>query len=289
MKLFSTRSAQHLAANISLDHGACTIKQFSDGELFVRIDEDVQSKHIWILASTPPPAENLFELFFLCDALLKAGANLNVCITYLSYIRQIVAAPGESCTAHVIANFIKSFPINNLYIMHPHSTILHNFLPFTMIRDTDFFCRQAAGFDAIAAPDKGATLLAQEIATSCKKELILLSKTRPDKEQVEITAVNGQPAHKKILLVDDIISTGRTITQCAHALKKLGAIEVAAAATHGVFSPDCYQLLEQSPLSTISVTNTIAQQAKGKITVVDTSPFIQKIMQNHAHYKGRDA
>jgi ribose-phosphate pyrophosphokinase len=109
----------------------------------------------------------------------------------------------------------------------------------------------------------------------------LLSKTRPEKEQVAITAVNGDVAHKKILLVDDIISTGRTLAECSHALAKLGATSVSAAATHGVFSPGSYELLEQSPLEKITVTNTIAEHKRGKIAIVDTSPFIQKIILAH--------
>ena len=89
MILFSTRSAQHLASKIALNHGSCTIKQFSDGEIFVRVDEDIQDKHVWVLASTQAPAENLLELFFLCDALKRAGAHMSVLITYFAYARQV--------------------------------------------------------------------------------------------------------------------------------------------------------------------------------------------------------
>ena len=281
MKLFSTRATHHLASTIKLEKGSCTIKQFSDGELFVRIDEDVKNQHVWVLAGTQPPAENLLELFFLCNALLTVGAHLHVCVTYLSYVRQIIAAPGEACTTDVIAEFIKDFSIERLLIVHPHSAALQNLLTFTPVYDTDFFCNHAQYFDAVAAPDKGAATFAYEIAQQCNKELILLSKTRPSKEQVEITAVQGDAAGKRILLIDDIISTGRTLHECAHALKKLGATTLAAAATHGVFSPGCYELLEQSPLTNIFVTNTIAQQPRGKITVCDIGHYLEKIMLNN--------
>ncbi len=279
MKLFSTRSTRHLASHIAIEPGACTIKQFSDGELFVRIDEDVQGQTVWVLAGTQPPAENIFELFFLCDALVRAGAQINVCITYLAYARQMVAAPGESHTTQVIASFIKNFPMRNVYIVHPHSDSLHEFLTFTAVRDMNFFYKQAEAYDAIAAPDKGAVTLAKEIATSCSKELILLTKMRPDKEKVEIVSVKGKAKGKKVLLVDDIISTARTITECAHTLITLGATSIAAAVTHGIFSPGSHELLKQSPLERVFVTNTIAQYPHKKIIVVDISQFIQKIMQ----------
>jgi ribose-phosphate pyrophosphokinase len=174
MKLFSTRSARHIASHIALEQGACTIKQFSDGELFIRIDEKVQSEHVWVLASTQAPADNLLEFFFLCNALLKAGAKLHVIITYLSYIRQIVAAPGEAHTIEVIADFIKDLPLTQLYIVHPHSLALLNLMPCTVVRDNDFFCDLAIQYDAIAAPDKGAAAFAHEIAESFNKKLILL-------------------------------------------------------------------------------------------------------------------
>ena len=273
-------TTRHLASNIALKPGRCTVKQFSDGELFVRIDEDVQGKDVWLLVGTHAPAEHLLEFFFLCDALQRAGAHVNVFISYFAYARQVVAAPGEAHSAQVISTIIKNFALPTLYIMHPHSSLLHDFLAFTAVRDIDFFCKQAEAYDAIASPDKGAFALAQEVAQICGKDLILLTKMRPEKEEVRIVSIEGQAAGKKVLLVDDIISTGRTITESARALKKLGASSIAAAATHGVFSPGSFQLLEQGPLEKIFVTNTIAQNSHGKITVVDISQFIQKIMLN---------
>jgi len=282
MILFANRAAQHLAKKIDLPQGACTIKQFSDGELYVRIDQDVEEQDVWILASTPTPAENLLELFFLCDALSRAGAHINLFITYFAYARQTITAPGEACAAHVITKTLQNVPLKSTYIMHPHCSLLHNFLPCTTVHDINFFCNLAAAYDTIAAPDKGAVAFAETIAKASNKELILLTKVRPTQEKVKIVTVDGNVTNKKVLLVDDIISTGRTIVQCAHALKELGAASVAAAASHGVFSPGSQELLEQSPLEHIFVTNTIPQESRGTITVVDTSHYIQNIMLKHS-------
>lgn len=280
MKLFSTTTTRHLASKIELKDGACLIKQFNDGELFVRIDENVRGQDVWVLAGTQAPAEHLLELLFLCDALVRAGACVNLFITYFGYARQIIAGPGEACGASVIATIIKNIPLNKLFILHPHSSSLHDLLTFTAIRYYYFFCKQAYAFDAVAAPDKGAFQLAQEIALACHKELILLSKIRRGPDSVEIVSIEGQCKNKKVLLVDDIISTGRTIAESANAIARLGALSVSAAATHGVFSPGCCELLENSPIEQIYVTNSIAQESRGKINVVDISNFIQKIMQN---------
>jgi ribose-phosphate pyrophosphokinase len=278
MILFSTTSTRHLASNIALPQGKCTIKQFNDGELFVRIDEDVQDKDVWVLAATQAPAEHLLELFFLLDVLQKAQARINLFITYFAYGRQVVAPAGEACSAQVISSILQNFIISKIYIMHPHNQLLHNFLSFTGVQDLEFFCKQAAAYDAIAAPDKGALSFAHEVAQTCKKDLIKITKKRPDHDQVEIVTIDGTVTGKKVLLIDDIISTGRTLVQAAQELKKLGATSIAAAATHGIFSPGSYQLLENSIIEKVSVTNTIAQHLQGKITVFDISPFIQKIM-----------
>jgi len=283
MILFANRAAQHLAQKIDIPQGACTIKQFSDGELYVRIDQDVEEQDVWVLASTPAPAENLLELFFLCDALSRAGAHINLFITYFGYARQTITAPGEACAAHVITKALQNVPLKSIYVMHPHCSLLHNFLPFTTVHDINFFCNQATTYDIIAAPDKGAIPFAETIAKASGKELLLLTKVRPAQEKVKIVAVDGHVTNKKVLLVDDIISTGRTITECAHALKELGAASVAAAASHGVFSPGSQKLLEQSHLEHVFVTNTIPQESRGIITVVDTSPSIQNSILRHTN------
>jgi ribose-phosphate pyrophosphokinase len=288
MILFATRSAQHLAQRMTVQQGAYTIKQFSDGELFVRLDQDVAQRHVWVLAATQPPAENLLELFFLLDALQRAGASLNLCISYFGYARQIIAEPGESCSAELISNILKQFPLKQVSIVHPHSLLLQNFLPFTPIFDIPFFCEQAAHYDAIAAPDKGAADWATTIARACHKELILLTKTRPEQEQVEIASADGRTANQKILLVDDMISTGRTLVAAAETLINLGASSVAAAATHGVFAPGSQEFLAQSVLETVYVTNTIDQAQRKldkKVTVIDISSTIMDSIRFATHHE----
>jgi ribose-phosphate pyrophosphokinase len=283
MLLFANRAAQHLAQKIDIPQGRCTIKNFSDGELYVRIDQDIQEQDVWVLASTPSPADNVLELLFLCDALSRAGAHINVFITYFAYARQIIAAPGEACTAYVIAKALQSTPFKSIYVMHPHCMLLQGCLPYVPIYDINFFCDRASSYDTIAAPDKGAAPLAKTIAQACNKGLLLLTKTRPAQEKVKILTAEGQVANKKILLVDDIISTARTITQCAKTLMDMGAVSVSAAASHGVFSPESQELIGHSYLEHVFVTNTIAQESRGIITVVDTSSCIQRTILGHTH------
>lgn len=285
MIIFSNNAAYHLArhisAHISMQWGNYVIKHFSDGEIFVKINEEVYGKEVWIIAATQPPADNLIELFFLIDALQRAGASINLLITYFSYGRQVVAAPGEAHSAQVICSTLKNFVFSQIVIMHPHDILLHDFLLFEALYDLEFFCKQAEEYDAIAAPDEGASVLAKKIAEICKKDLILLTKTRPKHEEVKIMSIDGPATSKKILLVDDIISTGRTLCAAAQKLKESGAASVSAAATHGIFAPGAYDLIGKSELEKIYVTNTIAQHSQGKIKVIDISATIGKIIQKH--------
>lgn len=279
MIVFYTSSTKHFAEHIKARTGACTIKQFSDGEVYVRVDEDVRDKEVWVLSAINPPAEHALELFFLLDALQRSGARINLFITYFGYARQVIAQPGEALSAQVISSFIQQFSIKKIYVMHPHSKLLHNFLSFTDVYAPDFFCSIAASYDAIAAPDAGVTDFAREIAKACNKDLIILTKTRPAHEEVVIEAIDGDAHDKKVLIVDDIISTGRTIVHAAYELKNRGATYVAAAAFHGIFAPGARDYLQVSSLDSIFVTNTIGQQPRGKIAVVDISKTLFNRMQ----------
>lgn len=280
MILFSTRNMQNIAKNINMNQGSCTVKNFSDGELYVHINSDIKGKIVWLLASTQPPAENMLELFFMLDALNRAGAaKINLIISYFSYARQLEAMQGESSSGQVACNILKNFPISKLFIFLPHDNVkLHDFLSYTDIFDIEFFCEKASSYDAIAAPDKGAHVFAQKIADFCNKEIVFLSKKRPEQEKVEILSLEGSVNNKKILLVDDIISTGRTIIKAAEFLKKMGAKTISAAAIHGVFSPGSHESLEKSIIEKIYVTNTIFQKTHKKIVVSDIAPLISKII-----------
>lgn len=280
MILFSTSTMLSVSKSLKFPQGSCTVKKFSDGELYIHINDDIKGKSVWLLAGTQPPAENMLELFFMLDALNRAGAvQINLFISYFAYARQLKAIKGEASSAQVICNILKNFPITKLFIVHPHdSLMLHDFLPYNDILDIQFFCDKAASFDAIAAPDKGALIFAEKVAKACNREIVFLTKTRPEQEQVEILSIEGSVTNKKILLVDDMISTGRTMIEAAEFLKKMGAKDVSVAVMHGVFSPGAHEALEKSIIEKIYVTNTIAQRTQGKIEVTDIGPLISKII-----------
>jgi len=280
MLTFFTSSTEHLKPLINTACADYEVKQFSDGELYVKVHEDVAKKDVWIITSTPAPSENFFELFFLLNALMRTGVQkINIIFTYFGYARQSIAQKGEANCAQVICDFLKMFPLAKTYVLHVHAApVMHNLLHFTDIIDMSFFCDVAKDYDAIAAPDKGAVDFAQKIADAAHKDIVFVEKMRPAQEEVKIESIDGNVVGKKILLVDDIIATGNTITKSAQALLSCGAAEVSAAATHGTLSDDACCRLTSSLLNKIYVTNSVHQKSCGKIVVKDISSFIESVV-----------
>lgn len=199
MIIFSNRAAAHLVNKMQLPKADCTIKQFSDGEIYLKINQDIKKHDIWVIACTQPPAENLLELLLLLDTLMDAGAQkINLFFPYFGYARQAKSVAQEAQSAKYICNTLTQFPLDKIVMIHPHSTsILQNFLRFTNLIDMNFFCTVAQHYDMIAAPDQGAAEFALHVATQCKKEIVYLQKTRPTHEEVIIKSVDGNVAGKK--------------------------------------------------------------------------------------------
>jgi len=283
MLLFFTRSTQHLQSNINLPIAHTEVKQFRDGELYIKVNQPFSDKEIWVITETGAPAENLLELFFLLNALVRNGAtNINILFTYFGYARQAEAKQNEAATARVISNILKLFPLGRIIIIHVHDlTTMQSILKFENKIHYKFFIDIAKKFDIIAAPDRGAREFAQNVAEFTEKPIVFIKKIRPKQEKVIIQSINDETVNNKnILLVDDIISTGNTLIKASTMLKKFGARNISAAATHGIFSKGAIKKLESCPLNAIHITNTIQQSEKGGkfIKTYDIASFLESLI-----------
>lgn len=279
--IFYTYSVQHLLASMALEKGKRSIKKFADGELYVKLDEQVNNKNVWVVGSTVTPAENLLELLFLLDALHRNGAQTKLLMPYCSYARQDRATNGEALSFEVIANCFKQFTFETLIIVHIHNPELKKFLSFEQYIPLPFFAERARMVDCIVAPDKGAHDLACAVAQTVGKPMVFMEKVRPEQEKAEIVKITGEIVGKKALLVDDMIATGTTLIKAAEALKKQGVEHVYAAATHGLFVADALKHIQASPLEKIYVSNTIAQKhVSEKIDVIDISDLLYEILRS---------
>jgi ribose-phosphate pyrophosphokinase len=283
MKLFYTRSTNYLSTTINLPKGNYTVKNFSDGELYVKLVEDVKDQTVWAIASTYAPGDNLIELFLLLDALQRSGAHINLFMPYFGYARQDQAGPGEALSAQVISNFLKSFKLNKICIIDAHSRHLHEYLEFVNLMFVDIPCDLVTDYKAVAAPDKGAYDLASAIAQRCHKDLLLFTKARPEQEKVTILSMAGTVTGEPVLIVDNLISTGNTILNAAAHIRSQGVRDIAVFAVHALFSQETLIKLEESPLTKIMVTNTVPQTStNSKLIVLDIGPFIEKTIRSYA-------
>lgn len=279
MKVFYTQSTQHLKPLLPFEVGSYVAKQFSDGEWYVNVQEEVTNTPVWVIAATNPPAEHLVQLLLLLDALQRAGAKINLFFTYFGYARQDRPLPGEASSAQLMCLIFKMFPLHKIFILHPHSLLLQNYLNFEAIFPDDLICAIAENYDAVAAPDQGAYELVKGLSKACSMEAIFLTKIRPEQELVKILEYDGMVRAKRILIVDDMIATGNTIIEVAKKLKQLGATQVSVWATHGIFSGNARHVIAKNGIAKIYVTNSLRQKNHSDaIEVISIAPLIEQII-----------
>lgn len=279
MIVFYTQSTLHLKQTLPFEPGAYKAKQFSDGEWYIKLEQDVAGEEVWVIAATNPPADNLIELVLLLDALQRAGAKISLFFTYFAYARQDHPEEGEAASAELVAKILKLFALHTIVILHPHSANLHKYLNFEAVFPNDLMCAIAQKYDAIAAPDQGAYEVVKRLAQICKMQAIYLNKIRPEQETVKILEYDGLVVAKRILIVDDMITTGQTIIHVAKKLKELGATQVSVWATHGIFSGNAYALIEKNGIQKIYVTDSLVQKKdSSKIEVFSIAPLIEAVI-----------
>ncbi len=272
-------SSKHLADTIDLPKGSCTIKQFSDKEWHVTVHDNVFNKNVWLLAQTGAPADNLVQLLLLANALKREGAHCSLLISYFGYARQDKALKGEALGSEVMSKLLQLSNPKRIDVIHIHNpeigiteSTFTNHIPYT------FFYESVKDAEIIVSPDKGARPLAHHIAQHTNKQLVMLEKQRPAPEQVTLKIL-GDVKNKRVLIVDDMITTGSTIIKAAQLLYDKGATSVRVAATHGLFTQDALSRLEESNIEHISVTNTLKQtHHSDKVNVTDITSFIHHIV-----------
>ena len=232
-----------------------------------------------VLAATPAPADTIMELALLLDALHRAHARIHLILTYCGYARQDRASKSEALSIQVVASLIARIPLIKTWVVHAHSSSLHDYLSFLDVIPYSLFEAIATKVDVVAAPDEGAQHIASHIAARCAMPMVLIHKKRPQQEHVEIIRISGSVAGKRVLIIDDLIATGNTVTKVAQALNEQGAKEIVVAATHGLFSAEAITHINESPINCVYVSNSIRpHNASGKIAYVDLLPELERIV-----------
>ncbi|MFB2980246.1 ribose-phosphate pyrophosphokinase [Microseira sp. BLCC-F43] len=271
MRLFAGSAnrplAQEVAAYLGIELGPIVLKQFADGEIYLQIQESIRGCDVYLIQPTCRPVnDHLMELMIMIDACRRASARqITAVIPYYGYARADRKTAGrESITAKLAANLITESGSNRVLAMDLHSAQIQGYfdIPFDHVYGSpvllDYLANKQLSDIVVVSPDVGGVARARAFAKKLDDApLAIIDKRRQAHNVAEVLNVIGDVAGKTAVLVDDMIDTGGTIAQGAALLRKEGARQVYACATHAVFSPPATERLSSGVFEEVIVTNTI--------------------------------
>jgi ribose-phosphate pyrophosphokinase len=258
--------AEEIARHLGVELCKVTTSRFADGEIFVRIDENIRGSDIFIVQPTNAPADNIMELLLLIDAARRASAARITCVMpYYGYSRQDRKdQPRVAIGAKLVANLIEVAGADRVLGIDFHQHQLQGFfdVPVDHLYAAPVFVshyRKKQLKDlAVVAPDVGAAKMARGFAKRLDGTFAIIDKRRPRANVAEVVNVVGDVAERDCLIVDDMIDTAGTVTEAARALKRLGADRVFVCATHALLSGPAAERLAGAPITEVTVTDTVA-------------------------------
>ncbi|KAF0142218.1 MAG: ribose-phosphate pyrophosphokinase [Ignavibacteriales bacterium] len=278
--IFSGSSTKKLTQKIceylNLSPGKVDVKTFSDGEIWVKFQENIRGRDLYIVQSTMPPSENLMELLIMLDAAKRASASrVTAVLPYFGYARQDRKdQPRVAITAKLVANLITTAGADRVITMDLHAAQIQGFfdIPFDHLYASPVFSGLFAEEESenlvVVSPDVGGIKLARSYAKRLNAGLVVIDKRRPKHNIVEVMQIIGDVANKNVLIVDDLIDTGGTFVNAVNALKERGALNVYGAVSHALLSGDAVNKINQSALAKLYVTDSIPLHTESEKIVV---------------------
>ena len=279
--------AEEIARYIGVDVCRTTVTRFADGEIFVRIDENIRGQDVFIVQPTNPPAENVLELLLLIDAARRASAARITCVMpYYGYSRQDRKdQPRVAIGAKLMANMIEAAGADRVLGIDFHQHQLQGFFdvpvdhlyaaPVLM----SHYRKKQLHDPVIVAPDVGSAKMARGFAKRLNGTLAIIDKRRPSPNVSEVLNVVGEVEGKDCLIPDDMIDTAGTVTEAARALKELGARDIYVCATHALLSGPAVERLKAAPIVEVTVTDSIfipAERRFDRLKVLSVGELLSK-------------
>lgn len=270
LMIFSGRSypelGRQIAGHLGISLGKVNLKTFSNGELYVRYEDSVRGADVFVVQTCSEPINaNIMELLLMIDALNRASAKrISAVIPYYGYSRQDKKTLArEPISARLVADIIRIAGADRILTMDLHAGQIQGFFSGPMDHLTavpllaSYISRRSFQELVIVSPDAGRVKMANKYTDHLGAPMAVLHKRRPGHNKTEVLHVIGEVKGKTTVLVDDMIDTAGTMTASAEALLKVGAKEVYACATHGLFSGPARERIDASPLKKVVVTNTV--------------------------------
>ncbi|MBW3660996.1 MAG: ribose-phosphate pyrophosphokinase [Gemmatimonadetes bacterium] len=271
------------------------LTRFADGEIFVKINENVRGRDVFIIQPTPAPADNLMELLLLIDAARRASSNhIAAVVPYYGYARaDRKDQPRVAISAKLVANMLVNAGVDRLITIDLHSHQVQGFfdIPVDHLYASpvflDYFREKGLEDLVVVAPDVGAAKMARGFARRMNASMALIDKRRPVANESEVVHLVGEVEGRNAILIDDMIDTAGTFAQAARALADDGAKAIFGCATHALLSRDAVATLQEAPFEEVCVTNTLPIPEERKfdsLRVLSVAGLLAKaIRYNHEH------
>jgi ribose-phosphate pyrophosphokinase len=297
VKIFSGTGSKTLSVKIADSFGQAlgesSIQRFSDGEFQPNLGETVRGCDVFIIQSTNPSSDNLLELLMLIDAAKRASAHyITAVVPYFGYARQDRKdKPRVSIGSKLMANLLMTSGISRIMTMDLHAPQIQGFfeVPVDHLEASVIFIPYIKQLNledlVIAAPDMGGTQRARMYAEHLLADMVICDKHRKRANQIASMRIIGDVKGKNVIIVDDIIDTGGTLTKAAEMMMNEGAKSVRAVCTHPVLSGNAYQTIENSALTEVIVCDTIPlTQQSDKIKTLSVSVLFAQAIKNVYEY-----
>jgi ribose-phosphate pyrophosphokinase len=289
LKIFSGNAnralAEEICRHLKVPLGGAEVGRFSDGELRVKILENVRGDDAYIIQPTCPPVnDHLMELLIMVDALARASARrITVVLPYYGYARQDrKAEPRVPITAKLVANLIVAAGADRVLSMDLHAGQIQGFFDipvdhlYAMPVFLDYIRAKKLKDVVVVSPDAGGVERARAFAKRLDADLAIIDKRRPRANIADVMNVIGEVRGKTAILLDDIVDTAGTLTKDADALKSFGAKRVFACCSHGVLSGPAMERINASPIEELLISNSIPLGGKAtrKVKVISIAPIL---------------
>ncbi len=289
MKLFLTNAVQHLRGLLKkhgFDLGQIESYAFADGERGYRLKDNVQGESAGVVGSILPDPQSLFDLMAFHHIVRENGAQeLALLIPYLGYARQDRSSrPGEGAIGIMIIELVQSIKPSQLVLIDVHSDAIRRMLgPFVReLSALPLFAKALSRHlpEVVVSPDAGYVSRARQLAGLFNPhlEIAFIDKERPRPNFAVAKNLNGDVRGKNVVILDDIIDTGRTLVEAIRLVLRHGAKKICLAATHGIFSDQARERLCSLPVDEIVVTNTLPQIRYPKIRTLDIGLLIRNAL-----------
>ncbi len=277
---------QRIAENLHVNLLDVEVDRFSDGEIRVKIKENIRGTDVFIVQPTQPPADNIMELLLLLDAVRRASCRrVTAVIPYFGYARQDRKdQPRVPIAARLMANLISTAGAQRVLTIDLHAPQIQGFfdIPLDHLYSAPILLKHFADWSrdnlAVVAPDVGSIKIARAFAKRLDASLAIVDKRRPRPNEAVVMNFIGDVRGKDVIIFDDMIDTAGTVTDAAHVIvEQQGALSVTACCTHPLLSGSALDRINASPLREVVVSNSLPFHRTAscpKIHVLDMSPLL---------------